>query len=237
MLTNTQAAPLGNRPESGRTSLAGVQDKIVLARQDEPGFQVLEEYPSTHIVTPPSVRFPTITFDEECGFRAATAAGLTMLNAWREDFGGFSGLVMDRFDRSPDAPQGRIHQEDMNRAWAPQRTRSCSHSQEARKRWATSTCMARTSAWFDFPAAPPASPRCTTSSRKRTVIVTARWPWPSTENMCKPPSRWTILLPRRSLGACVCRTSGRHCALHEKLPGWTPDRRQPRTRVPAHDRC
>ena len=77
MLINTQAAPLGNRPRSGRTSLAGVQDKIVLARQDGHWFQVLEGYPSTHIVKPPSVRYPTITFDEEYGFRAVKAAGLT----------------------------------------------------------------------------------------------------------------------------------------------------------------
>ena len=116
MLSNTQAAPLGNRPKSGRTSLAGVQDKIVLARQDDQWFQVLDGYPSTHIVKPPSTRFPTITFDEEYGFRAAKAAGLTTLNAWIDDFDGVAGLVIERYDRSPNAPQGRIHQEDMNQA-------------------------------------------------------------------------------------------------------------------------
>lgn len=116
MLANTQAAPLGNRPKSGRTSLAGVQDKIVLARKKNHWFQVLEGYPSTHIIKPPSVRYPTITFDEEYGFRAAKAAGLTTLDAWIEDFGGVPGLVIERYDRSPDAPQGRIHQEDMNQA-------------------------------------------------------------------------------------------------------------------------
>jgi serine/threonine-protein kinase HipA len=116
MLANTQAAPLGNRPKSGRTSLAGVQDKIVLAHKENHWFQVLEGYPSTHIIKPPSVRYPTITFDEEYGFRAAQAAGLTTVNAWIEDFGGVRGLVIERYDRSPDAPQGRIHQEDMNQA-------------------------------------------------------------------------------------------------------------------------
>lgn len=116
MLTNTQAAPLGNRPKSGRTSLAGVQDKIVLARQTNQWFQVLEGYPSTHIVKPTSARFPSIIFDEEYGFRAAKAAGLTTLDAWIEDFDGTLGLVIERYDRSPDAPQGRIHQEDMNQA-------------------------------------------------------------------------------------------------------------------------
>lgn len=116
MLANTQAAPLGNRPRSGRTSLAGVQDKIVLARKKNHWFQVLEGYPSTHIIKPPSIRYPTITFDEEYGFRAAKAAGLTTFDAWIEDFGGVPGLVIERYDRSPDAPQGRIHQEDMNQA-------------------------------------------------------------------------------------------------------------------------
>ncbi|WP_104133775.1 type II toxin-antitoxin system HipA family toxin [Cryobacterium sp. Y62] len=116
MLTNTQTAPLGNRPKFGRTSLAGVQDKIVLARQDDHWFQVLEGYPSTHIIKPPSVRYPTITFDEEYGFRAAKAAGLTTLDTWIENFGGVPGLVIERYDRSRHAPQGRIHQEDMSQA-------------------------------------------------------------------------------------------------------------------------
>ena len=116
MLANTGLAPLGNRPKTGRTSLAGVQDKIVLARKKNNWFQVLDGYPSTHIIKPPSLRHPTIIFDEEYGFRAAKAAGLTALEAWIEDFDGTPGLVIERYDRSPDAPLGRIHQEDMNQA-------------------------------------------------------------------------------------------------------------------------
>jgi len=116
MLMNTQTAPLGNRPQSGRTSLAGVQNKIVLARAEEQWYQVVEGYPSTHIVKPPSIRHPSITFDEEYGFRAAKAAGLTDLDTWIEDFSGVRALVIERYDRMPDAPQGRIHQEDMNQA-------------------------------------------------------------------------------------------------------------------------
>jgi len=116
MLNNTKAAPLGNRPKTGRTSLAGVQDKIVLARSEGRWFQVLDGYPSTHIVKPPSTRYPSITFDEEYGLRAAKAAGLTTLDSWIEDFDGVPGLVIERYDRSLDAPQGRIHQEDMNQA-------------------------------------------------------------------------------------------------------------------------
>lgn len=116
MLANTQLEPLGNRPTTGRTSLAGVQDKIVLARNNGNWFQVLDGYPSTHIIKPPSLRHPTIIFDEEYGFRAAKAAGLTALDAWIEDFAGTHALVIERYDRSPDAPLGRIHQEDMSQA-------------------------------------------------------------------------------------------------------------------------
>ena len=93
-----------------------MQEKIVLARKENCWFQVLDGYPSTHIIKPPSLRHPTITFDEEYGFRPAKAAGLTTLAAWIEDFGGVTGLVIERYDRSPDAPEGRIHQEDMNQA-------------------------------------------------------------------------------------------------------------------------
>ena len=116
MLNNTQAAPLGNRPKTGRTSLAGVQEKIVLARNEGRWFQVLDGYPSTHILKPPSARYPSITFDEEYGLRAARAVGLTTLDSWIEDFDGVPGLVIERYDRSLDAPEGRIHQEDMNQA-------------------------------------------------------------------------------------------------------------------------
>jgi len=116
MLANTQLEPLGNRPAGGRTSLAGVQDKIVLARENGNWFQVLDGRPSTHIIKPPSLRHPTIIFDEEYGLRAAKAAGLTAVDARIGDFAGTHALVIERYDRSPDAPLGRIHQEDMNQA-------------------------------------------------------------------------------------------------------------------------
>ncbi len=116
MLNNTRAAPLGNRPKSGRTSLGGIQEKIVLARNDGNWFQVLDGHPSTHIIKPPSARYPSMTFDEEYGLRAAKAVGLTTLHSWIEDFDGVPGLVIERYDRSPDAPQGRLHQEDLNQA-------------------------------------------------------------------------------------------------------------------------
>ena len=51
LLRDAQGSPLGNRPVGGKTSLAGVQEKIVLAWDDGWG-QVLDGYPSTHILKP-----------------------------------------------------------------------------------------------------------------------------------------------------------------------------------------
>jgi serine/threonine-protein kinase HipA len=41
---------------------------------------------------------------------------LVLAPTWIENFGGVPGLVIERYDRSRHAPQGRIHQEDMNQA-------------------------------------------------------------------------------------------------------------------------
>src|SRR5690606_30690743 len=42
--------PLGNKPRGGKSSLAGVQDKIVLAHTAEGWHSALDGYPSTHIL-------------------------------------------------------------------------------------------------------------------------------------------------------------------------------------------
>jgi serine/threonine-protein kinase HipA len=52
--------------------------------------------------------------NEEFGSRFARAAGLTPFPTWIGEFEGVPALVIERYDRSPDAPQGRIHQEDFN---------------------------------------------------------------------------------------------------------------------------
>ncbi|MFC4376555.1 HipA N-terminal domain-containing protein [Nocardia halotolerans] len=59
LLTNVQANPLGNKPTGGKTSLAGVQDKIVLARTANGWNRVVDGYPSTHILEPASAEHPT----------------------------------------------------------------------------------------------------------------------------------------------------------------------------------
>ena len=114
MLSHVQDNPLGNKPIGGKTSLAGVQDKIVLARTESGWNRVIDGWPSTHILKPESRDYPTSIYDEEFGARFAQAAGLTSFPTWIEEFAGVPAVVIERYDRSPNAPQGRIHQEDFN---------------------------------------------------------------------------------------------------------------------------
>ncbi len=106
--------PLGNKPVGGKTSLAGVQDKIVLARTETGWNRVVDGYPSTHILKPESKNHPSSIYDEEYGARLVRAAGLTDFQTWTAEFSGVPALVIERFDRSPDAPGDRIHQEDFS---------------------------------------------------------------------------------------------------------------------------
>lgn len=114
MLEHVQQNPLGNKPNGGKTSLAGVQDKIVLARTGDTWNRVIDGWPSTHILKPLSQDYPTVIYDEEYGARFARAAGLASFPTWIEEFEGVPAVVIERYDRSGDAPQGRIHQEDFN---------------------------------------------------------------------------------------------------------------------------
>lgn len=116
MLSNVQDNPLGNKPIGGKTSLAGVQDKIVLARTVGGWSRVIDGYPSTHILKPESRDHPTAIYDEEYGSRFARAAGLAEFRTWIEEFDGTPAVVIERYDRRPDAGIARIHQEDFNQA-------------------------------------------------------------------------------------------------------------------------
>lgn len=116
MLADVAEQPLGNDRRRGRTSLAGVQDKIVLARAGGTWSQVLDGYPSTHILKPASADYPALIFDEEYGSRLAAAVSLARHATRVEAFAGVRALVIERFDRAADAPGGRLHQEDFNQA-------------------------------------------------------------------------------------------------------------------------
>lgn len=114
MLAQVRQNPLGNTLPGGKTSLPGVQDKIVLARTKEGWNRVVDGWPSTHIVKPASHDHPTMIYDEEYGARFAQAVGLTTFSTWIEEFDDVPAVVIERYDRAPDAPEGRIHQEDFN---------------------------------------------------------------------------------------------------------------------------
>ena len=114
MLEHVQDNPLGNKPFGGKTSLAGVQDKIVLARTRDGWNRVIDGWPSTHILKPESRDYPTSIYDEEYGARFARSVRLTSFPTWIEKFTGVPAVVIERYDRSPDAPEGRVHQEDFN---------------------------------------------------------------------------------------------------------------------------
>lgn len=118
-LTDASTFPLANKPDGGKTSLNGVQDKIVLARTDEGWARVLDGYPSTHILKPVSREHPTIIFDEEYGARFARALGLSPYSTGIERFSGVPALVVERYDREVrdggEVPR-RLHQEDFNQA-------------------------------------------------------------------------------------------------------------------------
>ncbi|MGW4631435.1 type II toxin-antitoxin system HipA family toxin [Nocardia sp. NPDC004415] len=114
MLATVEDHPLGNRPPDGRTSLAGVQDKIALARTARGWNRVVGGSPSTHILKPASPTEPTTIYDEEYGARFVRAAGLAEYPTWTTDFDGVPALVVERFDRLADG--SRLHQEDFSQA-------------------------------------------------------------------------------------------------------------------------
>ncbi|WP_454301811.1 type II toxin-antitoxin system HipA family toxin [Salana multivorans] len=108
--------PLGNRGSTGKTSLAGVQDKIVLVLGDDGWSRALDGHPSTHILKPASQLHPTLIFNEEYGNRLARSVGLATHRSWLETFDREPALVIERYDRSSYLPGGRLHQEDFNQA-------------------------------------------------------------------------------------------------------------------------
>ncbi|MCX6494319.1 MAG: HipA domain-containing protein [Actinobacteria bacterium] len=114
LLTSPMMTPLANAPREGRTSLGGVQPKIVLVRTTTGWAQALGGWPSTHILKPElqDVR-AHIIYDEEYGSRLAREVGLAAFDTRIETFDGQRALVIERFDRADGV---RIHQEDFSQA-------------------------------------------------------------------------------------------------------------------------
>jgi serine/threonine-protein kinase HipA len=116
LLDNMPQTPLANSPISGKTSLGGVQGKIVLARKRDSWYRVHDGAASTHILKPVTLEYPTMVYDEAFCMQLAAAVGLTSHPVWIESFAGADALVIERYDRKQSADVVRIHQEDFNQA-------------------------------------------------------------------------------------------------------------------------
>jgi len=102
-----------------RLSLAGAQDKIPVVRGSN-GRLLLPDIgePSTHILKPESPRLRHLCELEALGLRLAKAIGLNAVNCALIDVGGRAALLVDRYDREPNARGSivRVHQEDFCQA-------------------------------------------------------------------------------------------------------------------------
>ena len=116
LLEHMPEEPLANSPVSGKTSLGGVQGKILLAKKNQDWCRVHYGYPSTHILKPKVPEYPTMIYDEAFCMMLAQKIGLTPHPVWIENFDGADALVIERYDRDKTMTGGRIHQEDFNQA-------------------------------------------------------------------------------------------------------------------------
>jgi serine/threonine-protein kinase HipA len=114
--------PLGVRPEDDRLrlSLAGVQRKAVLVRDEEGRFgEPLDGMPSTHILKPelPGSEYPNVAVNEYFCMRLARRCGLPVAEVELISAAGRPCVVVERFDRDRSSwPPARLHQEDLCQA-------------------------------------------------------------------------------------------------------------------------
>ena len=114
LLEDPVGSPLANEPTSGKSSLPGVQPKIVLVKTVDGWAQALGGYPSTHILKPQlKDEKASVIFDEEYGARIARAIGLAHFATNITVFDGLAALVIERYDR---VGGHRLHQEDFSQA-------------------------------------------------------------------------------------------------------------------------
>ena len=110
--------PLGSHDDS-ELSLAGLQDKLLLVRLPDGGWgRPVGGRPSTHILKREDARFPgLIEAEAEC-LALARAVSLTTIESETAELGGYSCLIVSRFDRVVDSKGGvrRVHQEDLCQA-------------------------------------------------------------------------------------------------------------------------
>jgi serine/threonine-protein kinase HipA len=110
--------PLGSHDDS-ELSLAGLQDKLLLIRLGDGGWgRPVGGRPSTHILKREGPRFPgLIEAEAEC-LALARSVSLTTVETETLELGGYSCMIVSRFDRVVDAAGAvrRVHQEDLCQA-------------------------------------------------------------------------------------------------------------------------
>lgn len=110
---------LPHNTEGMRLSLAGAQNKLPVIIDENNGLHLPGQYASTHIIKPPSERFPALVANEFLCMRAAARAGLntpavTLRNFVAPDNLHHDCFVVQRYDRvTRDGVTLRLHQEDV----------------------------------------------------------------------------------------------------------------------------
>jgi len=119
-LRNLPVHPLGV-DDKVRASLAGMQQKLLLARLGDGWGLPVNGAPSTHILKPPSrdVGFPDLIVNEAFCLRVGRHLGLEVAEAEIGEFDGVPVLIIERFDRTAPDAEGKVsrtHQEDFCQA-------------------------------------------------------------------------------------------------------------------------
>jgi len=102
-----------------RLSLAGAQNKLPVVIDDDAAIHLPGQHASTHIIKPPSERFPGLVENEYLCMRAASRAGLdvpavTLQNFFAADGQQHDCYIIQRYDRSTvNGMTSRLHQEDI----------------------------------------------------------------------------------------------------------------------------
>lgn len=102
-----------------RLSLAGAQNKLPVVIDDKAAIHLPGQQASTHIIKPPSERFPGLVENEYLCMRAASRAGLNVPAVALRNFMSADGqhhdcYVIQRYDRNTQkGVTSRLHQEDV----------------------------------------------------------------------------------------------------------------------------
>lgn len=114
LLEDPIGSPLGNDAATGKSSLGGVQPKVVLVETGQGWAQALGGHPTTHILKPQLGGMGgSVIFDEEFGSRVARRIRLAEFGTSIQEFDGLPALVIERYDRRDGV---RVHQEDFSQA-------------------------------------------------------------------------------------------------------------------------